>query len=136
MPKAPAAIHLDMIFTQVDHELCVVYPPFFVGPERLPVLHRRKGTDGVREMPNFFAALQAVHLPLEPVFAGGERRINQEREQWSSACNFLAVRPGTVVSYRRNDATLCELTRRRASGWCPRSTSWRSMTGPTRSTVP
>jgi arginine deiminase len=110
MPKTPTAIHLDMLFTQVDQDLCVVYPPFFVGPERLPVLHRKKGTDGVRQMPNFFAALQAVSLPLEPIFAGGERRISQEREQWSSACNFLAVRPGTLVSYRRNDATLCELT--------------------------
>src|SRR5919107_132177 len=57
MPKAPTAIHLDMIFSQIDHELCVVYPPFFVGPERLPVLHRRKGTDAVHEMPNFFDAL-------------------------------------------------------------------------------
>ena len=46
MPKAPTAIHLDMIFTQVDRELCVVYPPYFVGPERLAVLHRRKGEDG------------------------------------------------------------------------------------------
>lgn len=110
MPKTPTAIHLDMLFTQVDEDLCVVYPPFFVGPERLAVLHRKKGTDGVRQMPNFFAALQAVSLPLEPIFAGGERRISQEREQWSSACNFLAVRPGTLVSYRRNDATLCELT--------------------------
>jgi arginine deiminase len=110
MPKAPTAIHLDMIFSQVDHELCVVYPPFFIGPERLPVLHRRKGSDSVNEMPNLFAALRAVNLPLEPIFAGGERRISQEREQWSSACNFLAVRPGVVISYRRNDATLCELT--------------------------
>ena len=109
MPKTPTAIHLDMIFTQVDHELCVVYPPFFVGPERLAVLHRRKGTDGVREMPSFFDALRAVGLPLEPILAGGERRIDQEREQWSSACNFLAVRPGAVVSYRRNDQTLCEM---------------------------
>jgi arginine deiminase len=109
MPKAPTAIHLDMIFSQIDHELCVVYPPFFVGPERLPVLHRRKGTDAVHEMPNFFDALRAVGLPLEPILAGGTRRIDQEREQWSSACNFLAVRPGTVVSYRRNDETLCEM---------------------------
>jgi arginine deiminase len=111
MPKAPTAIHLDMIFSQVDHELCVVYPPFFIGPERLAVLHRRKGTDTVNEMPSFFAALRAVDLPLEPIFAGGERRISQEREQWSSACNFLAVRPGIVISYRRNDATLCEMQR-------------------------
>jgi arginine deiminase len=109
MPKAPTAIHLDMIFSQVDQELCVVYPPFFVGPERLPVIHRRKGTDGVTEEPDFFAALRGVSLPLEPVLAGGERRINQEREQWSSACNFLAVRPGTLVSYRRNEQTLCAL---------------------------
>jgi arginine deiminase len=109
MPKAPTAIHLDMIFNQVDHELCVVYPPFFVGPERLPVLHRRKGMTGVSEMPNFFAALRNLDLPLEPVLAGGERRIDQEREQWSSACNFLAVGPGTIVSYRRNEQTLCEL---------------------------
>jgi arginine deiminase len=111
MPKAPAAIHLDMIFSQVDHELCVVYPPFFVGPERLAVLHRRKGQEGVREMPNLFAALREVGLPLEPLFAGGPHRTSQDREQWSSACNFLAVQPGTIVSYRRNDATLCELQR-------------------------
>jgi arginine deiminase len=109
MPKAPTAIHLDMIFNQVDQELCVVYPPYFVGPERLPVIHRRKGSDGVTEEPDFFAALKGVRLPLEPVLAGGERRINQEREQWSSACNFLAVRPGTLVSYRRNEQTLCAL---------------------------
>jgi arginine deiminase len=109
LPKAPTAIHLDMIFTQVDRELCVVYPPFFLGPERLPVLHRRKGDEGVREMPDFFAALREVKLPLEPVLAGGSYRTRQEREQWSSACNFLAMRPGTIVSYRRNEATLCEL---------------------------
>ncbi|HEX2637291.1 MAG TPA: arginine deiminase family protein [Gemmatimonadales bacterium] len=109
MPKAPTAIHLDMIFTHVDRELCVIYPPFFVGPERLAVLHRRKGDEGVREMPNFFEALRDVGLPLEPVFAGGQHRTSQEREQWSSACNFLATRPGTIISYRRNDQTLCEL---------------------------
>lgn len=111
MPKAPTAIHLDMIFTHVDHGICVVYPPYFIGPERLAVLHRRKGVDGVREMPNLFAALDAVGLPLEPVLAGGSHRTVQDREQWSSACNFLAVRPGTIISYRRNDTTLAELVR-------------------------
>ncbi len=109
MPKEPTAIHLDMLFTQVDRELCVVYPPYFVGPERRAVLHRRKGQDEVREMPNFFAALRAVDLPLEPIFAGGSHRPTQEREQWASACNFLALRPGTIVSYRRNEVTLGEL---------------------------
>ena len=109
LPIAPTAIHLDMIFSHVDHELCVVYPPYFIGPERLAVLHRRKGQDGVREMPSFFAAAKELGLPLQPIFAGGTNRTRQDREQWSSACNFLALRPGTIISYRRNDATLCEL---------------------------
>ena len=108
MPGERTAIHLDMIFTQMDRDLCVVYPPHFVGPERLSVLHRRKGMAGVKEMPNFFAALQAVDLPLEPVFCGGQSRSVQEREQWSSACNFLALRPGLGLSYKRNEATLAE----------------------------
>jgi len=111
MPKAPTAIHLDMIFTQVDRELCVVSPPFFVGPERRAVLHRRKGKEGVHEHADFFGALRDVGMALEPILAGGDHRTSQEREQWSSACNFLAVRPGTIVSYRRNDATLGELQR-------------------------
>jgi arginine deiminase len=109
MPKEPTAIHLDMLFTQVDHELCVVYPPYFLGPERRAVLHRRKGEEAVHEMPDFFAAVRAVGLPLQPVFAGGSRRVSQEREQWTSGCNLVALRPGVVVSYRRNEATLDEL---------------------------
>ena len=109
MPAENTAIHLDMIFTQVDRELCAVYPPHFIGPERLPILHWRKGKQQVKEMPNIFAALQAVGMAMEPVFCGGERRIVQEREQWGSGCNFAALRPGLVLSYARNQATLREM---------------------------
>ncbi len=108
MPGERSAIHLDMIFTQVDRGLCTIYPPHFIGPERLPVLHRRKGRDGVKEMPNFFAALHAVDFPLEPILCGGQSRPVQEREQWASACNFVTVRPGLALAYRRNEETLAE----------------------------
>ncbi|HXG97987.1 MAG TPA: arginine deiminase family protein [Gemmatimonadales bacterium] len=110
MPAERTAIHLDMIFTQVDRDLCLIYPPHFVGPERLAVLHRRKRSKGVKEVPNFFAAMQAVDQPLEPIFCGGNQRTTQEREQWASACNSFAVRPGVILSYDRNDATLGELS--------------------------
>jgi arginine deiminase len=109
MPKAPTAIHLDMIFTQIDRDLCLIYPPYFIGPERLSVLHRKKGSDSVRETPNFFSALRGVGMPLEPVFVGGQYRTSQDREQWASGCNSFAVKPGTIIAYRRNDATLAEL---------------------------
>lgn len=109
MPAENTAIHLDMIFTQVDRDQCVVYPPHFRGPERLPILLWRKGEATLREMPDVFAALRACDLPMEPVFCGGDRRIVQEREQWASGCNFVALRPGLVTSYSRNEATLREM---------------------------
>src|SRR5690606_25499345 len=92
-------------------ERCVVYPPHFVGPGRLPVLLWRRGKDTLREMPNVFAALEECGLPLEPIYCGGQRRLMQDREQWASGCNFVAVRPGVLISYSRNEATLREMER-------------------------
>jgi arginine deiminase len=109
MPKENTAIHLDMIFTQLDRDLCAVYPPHFLGPERLPILFRKKGNDQMKEMPNVFAALEHVGLPMTPVFCGGTRRSVQEREQWASGCNFVAMRPGVILSYSRNEATIAEM---------------------------
>lgn len=112
MPEHKTAIHLDMIFTHLDRELCMVYPPHFVGHERLRVLHWRKGEACLREPATFFDAMRSVDLPLEPVFCGGERRVMQDREQWASGCNFAAMSPGVVLSYARNEATLRELERK------------------------
>ena len=111
MPKITTAIHLDMVFTQVDRDLCVVYPPYFVGPERLPVLHWHKGDASLRECPDIFAGLRACGMPMQPIFCGGERRTNQDREQWASGCNFAAMRPGVVLQYQRNEVTLREMER-------------------------
>ena len=111
LPVDRAMIHLDMIFTMVDREHCVVFPPSFTGPTRCPVLHYRAGGSGMREKASLFEALREVGLPLEPVYCGGGDRIFQEREQWSSGCNFVAVRPGVVLGYSRNERTHRELER-------------------------
>lgn len=111
MPRHRTSIHLDMIFTMIDRELCCVFPPYFVGPTRLPVLLLSSGKSTVREMPNLFAALREVDLAVEPIFCGGERRTQQEREQWGSGCNMFAVGPGQLVAYDRNDETLAALAR-------------------------
>ncbi len=110
LPSSRAMIHLDMVFTMVDREHAVVFPPAFVGPDRYAVLYWRKDQPGgMQEMPNVFAALRAVDLPLEPIFCGGDHRVFQEREQWSSGCNFVAVRPGVVLGYSRNERTYREM---------------------------
>jgi arginine deiminase len=109
MPQEATAIHLDMIFTHVDRELCVIYPPHFIGPYRLPILHWQKGELHMKEQPDLFAALKHCGMPMEPILCGGSRRIVQDREQWASGCNFTALRPGVVTSYARNETTLREL---------------------------
>src|SRR4051812_2751245 len=111
MPKERTAIHLDMIFTQVDTGQCVCFPPHFIGPERLSVLHWKKGESTLHEKTDIFAALRDCAFPLDPIFAGGERRVTQEREQWASGCNFVAMRPGLVLSYARNTGTLRAMER-------------------------
>ena len=109
MPRENTAIHLDMIFSQVDRELCACFPPYFIGPERLSVLHWKKGESRLTEKADMFTALADCGMPMTPILAGGPRRVLQEREQWASGCNFVAVRPGVVLSYARNMGTLREM---------------------------
>jgi arginine deiminase len=48
-------------------------------------------------------------MELEPIWCGGQHPTRQEREQWSSGCNFVAVRPGVVLGYTRNEGTMREM---------------------------
>jgi len=73
------------------------------------VLHRRKKSKGVKEMPNFFAAMQAVDQPLEPVFCGGTGRSVQEREQCPRRAISSRCGPARSSPTRANEATLVEL---------------------------
>jgi arginine deiminase len=109
LPTDSPAIHLDMIFTLVDRTHCVVYPPYFFGPARLPVLHYRPGEKGVKAYDDLFGALRHLGMALEPIRCGGQHPTRQEREQWSSGCNFVAVRPGVVLGYTRNEGTMREM---------------------------
>jgi arginine deiminase len=109
MPQEATAIHLDMIFTHVDRELCVIYPPHFIGPYRLPILQWQKGDSHMKQQPDLFAALKQCGLPMEPILCGGSKRIVQDREQWASGCNNTTLRPGVITSYARNETTLREL---------------------------
>ncbi len=111
LPRRSTAIHLDMVWTQLDVGQCVAYPSMFRGLTRCPVLHRRKNEAQVREPQDLFTALRDVHIPMEPIWSGGDTSENREREQWASGCNFFAVGPGQVISYARNDETLKSLER-------------------------
>ena len=114
IPKSRATIHLDMIFTMVDQDLCVVFPPLITGNQKSRAFHCRFGRgEGARivEYPDVITALSALGLDLKPVACGGEDSFHQEREQWASGANFFAFGPGRILGYKHNVYTLEALDR-------------------------
>jgi arginine deiminase len=114
IPKTRATIHLDMIFTMVDRDLCVVFPPLITGNLKSRAFHCRFGRgDGARivEYPDVLTALSSLGMDLQPIACGGEEPFHQEREQWASGANFFAFGPGRILGYKHNLHTLEALNR-------------------------
>jgi len=115
MPQERAVMHLDTIFTQIDEEHCLIFPPFFKPdyPHALPTLKIDLDSDqlGIRLMDHFLPALAAEGIDLKPVYCGGPNRIDQEREQWTDGANAFCLAPGVILGYDRNTKTARELER-------------------------
>ncbi len=116
LPAAPESfIHLDMVFTILDRDACLVYEPVITGPSRLRTVHLR--VEGgrvvsIREDEHLLDCLRRLGLDLEPVACGGHTDPwLQEREQWHSGTNSFALAPGRVIVYARNVHTVEELDR-------------------------
>jgi arginine deiminase len=114
LPDKPESfIHLDMVFTFLDRNACMVYEPLIMRPSRhQTVLMKVEGGKvvSIKEQDHIPAALKAVGLDIETVTCGGHTDPwVQEREQWHSGTNFFALAPGQVVGYGRNVHTIEEL---------------------------
>jgi arginine deiminase len=114
IPKSRATIHLDMIFTMVDRDKCVVFPPLITGMHKCRAFHVRYEQQRVKrivEYPGVLEALRTQGLDLKPIPCGGDNELRQEREQWSSGANFFAMAPGHIIGFEHNQATAEELAK-------------------------
>lgn len=112
MPRARAYIHLDLVFTMIDRELCVIHEPVILGPDAIPPIHielRGDQPPKIRRGDNLLALLRDLDLPLEHVVTGGCSPLQQAREQWHKGTNFFALAPGKIIGYARNEYTCREL---------------------------
>ncbi len=116
LPTAPESfIHLDMVFTLLDRDLCLVHAPVVLQPSRLATVHiavEGGRVTAIRQEAGLLPVLRRLGLDLEPVPCGGDDPAAQEREQWHSGANAFAFAPGKVLVYGRNARTLAELDRR------------------------
>lgn len=111
LPLTPESfIHLDMVFTLLDRDLCMIYEPVIMKMNKYQTVHiylEGGQVKFIREVENLPQGLKKLGMDLKPVLCGGpEDRWQQEREQWHSGANFFAVGPGKVLGYARNNKTL------------------------------
>lgn len=114
LPDSPESfIHLDMTFTFLDKDACMVYGPLILKNNKFHTIHIKIDNGkvtGIRKRKNILKALESLGHSFEPVFCGGKHDPwTMEREQWHSGTNFFAFAPGKVIGYERNDYTLAEM---------------------------
>ena len=115
LPSKPESfIHLDMVFTCLNTDTCMVYEPVVYGLSRYKTISIRidNGKVQINEQPNIPEALKKLGIDLKPITCGGKKDPwTQEREQWHSGANFFAFAPGKIIGYERNVNTLEELNK-------------------------
>lgn len=115
LPLEPESfIHLDMVFTLLDNDKCLVYPPVILNQHAFETVHisiKNGKVKNIREEKNILTALSKLGMKLDPIYCGGNSdEWIQEREQWHSGANFFAVGPGKILGYDRNESTIEELS--------------------------
>lgn len=111
LPPRRAWMHLDTAFSLLSAEECVLYPPIFrgYGNEGVRILEMSLRGEGVRVreqssfLPDLLNKQEGMHL--NTIECGGPERLQQDREQWTDAANFVALAPGVVIAYERNELT-------------------------------
>ena len=113
--KPESFIHLDMVFTLLDVDTCMVYEPLIMQTNRYQTIHitiENGKVISIKEEENLLKSLRDLGMDLKPVFCGGTKDTwVQEREQWHSGANFFAVGPGKVIGYGRNIYTIEEMNK-------------------------
>ena len=113
LPSEPESfIHLDMTFTFLDRDKCLVFDPLILESNQYQTVHivvENNKVKSIRPVAGILPALKKLGMDLKPVICGGDDEWDQEREQWHSGANSFAWAPGKVLTYARNIHTLDQL---------------------------
>jgi arginine deiminase len=113
MPRDRAAMHLDTVFTFCDRDVATLYEP--VVTQIRPILFQPGGPAGVQAVVSERSFLDELKgalgiEELKLVTTGGDE-FEAERNQWDDGNNVVALEPGVVVGYERNEATNAKLAK-------------------------
>ena len=105
LPANRAMMHLDTVMTMVDRGTFVLYP--YLDPQlRSWTVSDGGGGLTVTANSSLWDTLGEVLGVGKPVVLTTDEDLRAaEREQWDDGNNYLAVAPGVIVGYERNEAT-------------------------------
>jgi len=106
MPPDRASMHLDTVFTFCDRDLVTIYEP--VVSTIHPISYYPGDKEGtvhsvIEEKGWLDTVQEALGLKELRVIPTGGDEFQQEREQWDDGNNVVALAPGVVVAYNRNE---------------------------------
>lgn len=100
IPKTRAYMHLDTIITVVDTHAYVLDPFAF---KQVKLYELKSDLECIEK--TFEPWIQDIYKDARFIYVGGGDAIFSAREQWNDAANTVALKPGHVVCYDRNDMT-------------------------------
>lgn len=109
LPAVHAFMHLDTVFTQIDHD-AFTYFPGVIDTMRVYKITKgaQPGDVRVTEMNDTLEAILKEAFDLDSVKlipCGGGDPVIASREQWNDGSNTLCVSPGVLCVYDRNVVT-------------------------------
>ena len=105
IPRERSYMHIDTIFTHIDHDAIVAYKPIVVdGLSSYVEVFDKDGCE--REYSSISEFIrQEINGKMQFILSGNGVSPYQEREQWTDGCNLVAIRPGVALTYDRNPFT-------------------------------
>jgi arginine deiminase len=102
-----AFMHLDTVMTMVDRDTFVAYPGLVESVPSYTITRRDPDAPlQVRRNGSLTAALtEALEVDHVSILTANMDSRAAAREQWDDGNNFLAVAPGVIVGYERNERT-------------------------------
>ena len=108
IPESRAFMHLDTVFTQIDYDKFTYHPGIMSSLKVFEITKGEKEDEiNVKSRSGSLEKILEDYLGRDIILipcAGGDM-VSAEREQWNDGSNTLAIAPGVVIVYDRNNVT-------------------------------
>lgn len=105
IPHERSYMHIDTVFTQVNHNHMVAFHPIVSEGLGSYVDVFRANGEHIEYASLRDFLLAEINPQMEFIWAGMGESPYQEREQWTDGCNLVALKPGVAITYDRNPVT-------------------------------